>query len=94
MRRHAAVYVMVVADALELALPAPGRYPLEHAGEQREVLLLAERERRDFQASLGAGQAWLQSVARSLALPLQCIDTAVDPVDAVATLLRTRGGRR
>ena len=92
--RRAALYVMVVADALELALPPPGRYPLEHAGEQREVVLVAERERREFQAGIGAGPARLQSVARSLALPLQCIDTATDPADAVATLLRTRGGRR
>jgi len=90
--RLAALYVMVVADALELALPPPGRYPLEHAGEQREVVLVAERERREFQAGIGAGPARLQSVARSLALPLQCIDTATDPADAVATLLRTRGG--
>ena len=92
--RHAAVYVMVVADALELALPAPGRYPLEHAGEQREVVLRAERERREFQAGIGAGQARLQAMARSLALPLQVVDTAADPADAVAALLRTRGGRR
>jgi hypothetical protein len=29
-----------------------------------------------------------------LALPLQCIDTAADPVDPVAALLRSRGARR
>lgn len=92
--RYAAVYVMTVADALELALPAPGRYPFEHAGEQREVVLLGERERREFQSGIGAGQARLQATARSLALPLQVVDTATDAADAVAALLRTRGGRR
>jgi uncharacterized protein (DUF58 family) len=47
--RHAGVSVLVVADALELALAPPGRYPLEHAGERSEVLLQSERQRRDFQ---------------------------------------------
>ena len=90
--RRAAVGVLVVADALELAPPAPGRYPLEHDGEQRVVSLVGERERREFQAHLGAGQARLQALARSLALPWRCVDTAADPADAVAALLRA-GGR-
>ena len=92
--RHAAVHVLVVADALELAPPPAGRYPLEHAGEQREVALLAERERRAFQSTLGAGQARLHALARALALPVQRIDTAADPCDAVAAVLRGGGRRR
>jgi uncharacterized protein (DUF58 family) len=92
--RHAAVHVLVVADALELALPPPGRYPLEHAGEQREVTLLAERERSGFQAAMGTGQARLYALARALALPVRRIDTAIDPCEAVSAVLRGGGRRR
>lgn len=92
--QRASLYVMVVADALELAPPPAGRYPLEHAGVQRGVALLAERERREFQAGLGAGQSRLHDLARSLALPVRRIDTAGDPCDAVSGLLRVGGRRR
>lgn len=87
MSRKAGVRVLVVADALELGLPPPGRYPLEHHGERREVVLLGERQRREFQQRLGAGQARLGALARSLGLPHATIDTASDPLDAVLSLL-------
>lgn len=89
--RHADVSVLIVGDALELAAAPPGRYPLEHAGVRREVLLTGDRQRRDFQQALGAGQARLAALARALGLPHQTIDTASDPLDAIAGLL---GGRR
>ncbi|MFC4528786.1 DUF58 domain-containing protein [Dyella halodurans] len=85
--RKAGLRVLVVADALELSMPAPGRYPLEHAGERREVVLLGERQRREFQQLLGAGQARLNEQAQRLGLPHRTIDTASDPVDAVIALL-------
>ena len=85
--RKAGVRVLVVADALELSMPAPGRYPLEHAGERREVVLLGERQRREFQQLLGAGQARLNELSQRLAMPHRTIDTASDPVDAVIALL-------
>lgn len=88
--RHAALSVLIVADALELAPPPPGRYPLEHAGERREVSLQASRERAEFQRALGAGQLRLAALAQGLGLRCRTIDTAADPFDAVVALLGTR----
>jgi uncharacterized protein (DUF58 family) len=85
--RHAQVAVLVVADPLERELAPAGRYPLEHDGERREVVLRAERERREFQQSLGAGQARLGALAQSLGLRWRGIDTVADPFDAVTALL-------
>jgi uncharacterized protein (DUF58 family) len=84
--RHAGVSVLVVADALELALAPAGRYPLEHAGERSEVLLQSERQRRDFQRALGAGPARLSELAKSLGLRCSSIDTTADPFDAATGL--------
>ncbi|HET6806250.1 MAG TPA: DUF58 domain-containing protein [Frateuria sp.] len=91
--RHARVCVLVVADALERELPPPGRYPLEHDGERREVSLEGMRQRREFQQSLGAGQAQLVALAQSLGLRWRSIDTASDPLEAVTGLLGARPGR-
>nr|WP_233171831.1 DUF58 domain-containing protein [Dyella sp. ASV21] len=85
--RKAGVRVLVVADALELSLPPPGRYPLEHEGERREVALFGERQRREFQQRLGAGQARLNAMAQSLGIPHRTIDTTADPLDAILALL-------
>ena len=90
--RHAGLSVLVVADALELSLAPPGRYPLEHAGERSEVLLQTERQRHAFQRALGAGPAQLDELARSLGLRCTSIDTAADPWDAVTALFGA--GRR
>ena len=84
--RHAGVSVLVVADALELSLAPPGRYPLEHAGERSEVLLQSERQRHEFQRTLGAGPARLGELAKSLGLRCTSIDTAADPLDALTAL--------
>ncbi|MHA6205155.1 DUF58 domain-containing protein [Dyella soli] len=89
----AAVRVLVVADALELAPPPPGRYPLEHDGERREVVLYGERQRREFQQRLGAGQARLNELAEGLGLVHATIDTAADPLETVMRLLAPRGRR-
>jgi uncharacterized protein (DUF58 family) len=88
--RHASVAVLVVADALELAPPPPGRYPLEHDGERREVNLQGMRQRQEFQQALGAGQARLAAMAQTLGLRWRSIDTVVDPLEAITALL---GGR-
>ncbi len=86
--------ILVVADPLELA-PAPaGRYPLEHAGDRREVVLKTERQRIAFQQALGAGPARLGELARSLGLACRTIDTTVDPFDAVSSLLGATTRRR
>ncbi|MEO7052508.1 MAG: DUF58 domain-containing protein [Rhodanobacter sp.] len=92
--RHAAISVLVVADPLELALPPAGRYPLEHAGERREVLLQSARQRSDFRRALGSGAARLTGVAESLRLRHASIDTTADPYDAVAGLIGRTGGLR
>ncbi|WEN16086.1 DUF58 domain-containing protein [Rhodanobacter sp. AS-Z3] len=92
--RHAQVSVLVVADALELALAAPGRYPLEHAGERRDVVLQSERQRVDFQRALGAGPAHLSELAQSLGLHWASIDTTADAFDAVSRLLGVRRAAR
>lgn len=91
--RHADVGVLIVADALELAPPPPGRYPFEQAGEYRVVDLHAARPREDFQRALGAGQARLRALAQALGLPWRSIDTSSDPLDAVSSLLGARGWR-
>lgn len=91
--RHASVAVLVVADALELALPPPGRYPLEHAGWRREVSLLGMRQRTEFQQALGAGQARLGALAQGLGLRWRSIDTVADPLEAITALLGARQAR-
>lgn len=88
--RHAGVNVLVVADPLELALAPPGRYPLEHAGERREVLLQSARQRSDFRRALGSGATQLADLAKSLGLRHASIDTTTDPFDAIAGLLGRR----
>ena len=88
--RHATVYVMVIADALELLPPVAGAYPFEHAGDVYHMNLTRDHDRQSFQAKLGAGSMRLQKMARSLMLPLQVMDTVVDPVDPVVRLLRSR----
>ncbi len=76
-------------------MPAPaGRYPLEHDGERRDVVLQTDRQRADFQQALGAGPARLHELARSLGLGCRIIDTTVDPFDAVSSLLGATRGRR
>lgn len=85
--RHAGLSVLVVADALEQALPPPGRYPLEHAGERCEVVLRGERQRREFQQALGAGAARLGQLAESTNTRWQSIDTQADPLVAVSAVL-------
>ena len=92
--RRAGVSVLVVADALELAMAPPGRYPLEHAGERCEVLLQSERQRQDFQRALGAGPARLGELAGSLGLRCHSIDTTADPFDAIANLFAARKSAR
>jgi len=83
----AGIRVVVTADALELNMPPPGRYPLEHEGERREIVLFGERQRREFQQKLGAGQAKLHGLAQGMGIPHCTIDTASDPLDAVMSLL-------
>jgi uncharacterized protein (DUF58 family) len=92
--RHAGVSVLVVADALELSLAPPGRYPLEHAGERSEIVLQSERQRHDFQRALGEGPARLGELAKSLGLRCASIDTTTDPLAAITALFGTaRAGR-
>jgi hypothetical protein len=85
--RHAGVAVLVTADALELELAPPGRYPLEHAGERREVRLQSARQRADFHQTLGAGARRLSDLAGSLGLRHASIDTVADPLGAVTDLI-------
>ena len=92
--RHAGVSVLVVADALELALAPAGRYPLEHAGERSEVLLQSERQRHDFQRVLGAGSARLGELAQSLNLRWSRIDTVADPLESITGLFGTARSTR
>jgi hypothetical protein len=92
--RHVGVSVLVVADALEVSLAPPGRYPMEHGGERRDVVLQSERQRSDFRALIGAGPARLEQMALSLNLRSSTIDTVADPLAAVTRLLgSTRSGR-
>lgn len=91
--RHASVGVVIVGDALELVPVSPGRYPFEHAGERRDVVLQSARQRADFQRALGAGPARLAELAQALGLRSSTIDTASDPFDAVTDVLGSRKRR-
>jgi hypothetical protein len=92
--RHADVAVLTVADAMELAPAAPGRYPFEHEGIRAVVDLHGEAQRRAFQHMLGTGPVRLQALASSLGVRHRCIDTGADPLDAVGFLLGQRLGSR
>jgi len=92
--RHTAVRILIVADVLELRSAPAGNYPIEHEGERRHVVLQSKPQREAFQQSLGAGQARLAAMAASLGIPCQTIDTAADPIEPVASLLRNGGGHR
>jgi hypothetical protein len=94
LKARADVGVLVVADALEREPPPPGRYPLEHDGERRDVVLLGERQRREFQQALGSGPARLEALARGAGLRSRVIDTRDDPFVAVGDLLGATGMRR
>ena len=84
----------MVADALEVDLAPPGRYPMEHDGERRDMVLQSERQRSDFREAIGAGHARLEQMASSLNLRTITIDTVADPVVAVTRLLGSaRSGR-
>lgn len=94
MMRHTAVRVLIVADALELQAAPPGTYPIEHEGERRPLLLHSTAQREAFRQSLGQGQHRLAAIATSLGIPHALIDTAADPLEPIAGLLRDGGGRR
>jgi len=94
LKARAGIGVLVLADALERELPPPGRYPLEHAGERREVVLLGERQRREFRQALGTGPARLEALARSAGLRCCVLDTRDDPLPLVAELMGATGMRR
>lgn len=84
---RASVTVASVADPLELQAPPEGRYPFAHGGSRYDVAIHGAREAEAFHRQLGAGQHWLHALADNLGLRLRTIDTAADPVDAVAALL-------
>jgi len=88
--RHTAVGIVVIGDALELALVPPGRYALEHEGERNDVVLQSERQRNEFQRAVGAGPARLAELVDALGLRASTIDTTSDPFDAVTAVLGSR----
>ncbi|MFK2878421.1 DUF58 domain-containing protein [Rhodanobacter hydrolyticus] len=91
LKARAEVGVLVVADALEREPPPPGRYPLEHGGERRDVVLFGERQRREFQQALGTGPARLETLAHGAGVRCRVIDTRNDPLAAVSELLGATG---
>lgn len=93
LRRRADVAVLIVADALELAAPPAGRYPVEVGGLRRLLDLRSASQRQRFQQQLGQGVARLAGLCRALGLRHRIIDTADDPLDAVLALRSGRGGR-
>lgn len=94
LKAHAGVGVLVVADALERELPPPGRYPLEHDGERRDVVLLGERQRNEFRQALGAGPVRLEALAGATGLRCRVLDTRDDPLTVVDALLGAARARR
>ena len=92
--RRARLVVLGVSDALENAPAPPGRYPLEHAGQPREVALYSASQRLGLQRALGAGQRRLAALAQSINLSYRMVDTASDPFDALGSLLGRGGAGR
>ncbi|WP_343162708.1 DUF58 domain-containing protein [Oleiagrimonas sp. C23AA] len=91
LRRRADVSVLIVADALELAAPPAGRYPVEVGGLRRLLDLRGAAQRQHFHEQLGQGVAHITALCRALGLRHRIIDTAVDPLDAVLALRSGRG---
>lgn len=84
------VGMVLVSDALERGLPPAGRYPMEYDGQRMDMPLESERQRKDFQRSLGGGAQRLIDLATSLRVRCIEVDTVVDPFDAVTTALGAR----
>ncbi|KGI76967.1 DUF58 domain-containing protein [Oleiagrimonas soli] len=87
LRRHAAVRVLVVADALESALAPAGRYPIAWQSVVRTLDLQQQAARVKFRETLGRAPHRLQMLARELQLPCRRIETQDEPMTAVAQLL-------
>lgn len=94
MMRHTAVRILIVVDAIECEPIPAGTYPVEQGGERHRLILQSKRQRDDFQEKLAAGHRRLVAMATALGIPYRLIDTAADPLDALAALLRDAGGRR
>jgi uncharacterized protein (DUF58 family) len=92
--RQAHVRVLVVADALETELVPPGQYPLAWQEGVRNVALQTRSARTRFRQSLGHDASRLQQLAGTLRLPCRRIDTACEPLDAVAALMGIALGGR
>jgi uncharacterized protein (DUF58 family) len=88
--RRAEVLVLGVADALEMSTPPAGRYPFAHDGQRFDVELHGTRQREAFADAMGVGHRRLSELSSSLGLRHRTIDTAADPLDAVAWLLGNR----
>ncbi|TAL75398.1 MAG: DUF58 domain-containing protein [Rhodanobacter sp.] len=94
LRRGTDMGVLVIADALEHDDPPAGRFPLEHAGERREMTLVGEGQRREFRQRMGAGVQRLQALASAAGARCRVLDTRDDPVDAVVAALGATRSRR
>lgn len=88
--QRANMSVLLVADALELALPPAGSYPVEYNGNSQLLPLLAERQRRDFLRQLGSGAARLEVLTTSLHLHHARVDTAGDACAVSVRLLQRK----
>jgi uncharacterized protein (DUF58 family) len=94
LRRHAHVRILVVADALESELVPPGTYPLAWQDGVRSVALESRAARTRFRDALGRAPRRLQHLAGKLGLPCRRIDTAGEPLHAVAELMGITLGAR
>jgi uncharacterized protein (DUF58 family) len=92
--RKTRLAVLAVADPLEIQVAPPGRYPMEHDGEQTELVIQTERQQRSLLRRLGAGHARLETLARSAGVACRTVDTVGDPFEATAALLGARGASR
>lgn len=87
LRRHARLGVLLVNDAIEIALPAPGSYPMAIDGQVAMVDLQSQVSRVRFRDALGHDSRALQHMLKTLGIPNRQVDTVVDPLAEVATLM-------
>lgn len=85
---------VLVADALELELPAPGLYPMEGQGGRELVALTSDAERRHFLQAMHAGADALLALAAALGARCVTLDGSGDACAAAAHVLAAPRGHR
>lgn len=92
--RHADLRVVIVTDALEHALAAPGRYAVESAMDSAIVQLATTAERTEFRDRLARGWRGLAAACDQAGVEWTELPAADEPASALSRWWRKRGPRR